>query len=150
MTAVAGNKYLSISSATGVWQLNLTSSEKRLIIDVGSVTNDIPVEKANIKVPSSLISLNVDVILIVDEGTPTLRVANLQTGSGSSICRDHDLEYIVEGNISVCQLRKPKYILVNLVRKMAQFILEVNTFIAWHTSESTTSVSHLSFKTIFR
>ena len=110
MTIGAENEYLYISSPTGVWRFNLASLEKKLIIGAGSLTDDGPIDEVNIELPGSLISLNKDVLLIVDEGTQALRVVNLQGGTVSSICAAHDSEKLVEGNISNCMLLKPKFI----------------------------------------
>ena len=111
MTIGAGNEYLYISTTSGVWQFSLERLQEKLIIGAGSLTDDGPIDEVNIKIPGSLISLNKDVLLIVDEGTQALRVANLQSGSVSSICKPHDSEKFVAGNISVCTLQKPKYLI---------------------------------------
>ena len=110
MTIGAENEYLYNSSPTGVWLFNLASLEKKLIIGAGSLTDDGPIDEVNIELPGSLISLNKDVLLIVDEGTQALRVVNLQGGTVSSICAAHGSEKLVEGNISNCMLLKPKFI----------------------------------------
>ena len=111
ITIGAGNEYLYISTTDGVWQFSLERLQEKLMIRAGSLTDDGPIDEVNIKIPGSLISLNKDVLLIVDEGTQALRVANLQSGSVSSICKPHDSEKFVAGNISVCTLQKPKYLI---------------------------------------
>ena len=99
-----------ISTPAGVRQFSLARSEEKLIIRAGNFTNNGLIREANIKTPGSLSSLNKDVLLIVDEGTPSLRVANLQTGLVSSICKPHDSKALAVGNISDCKLHRPKYL----------------------------------------
>ena len=111
MTIGTGNEYLYISSTDGVWQLNLKSSEEKLIVKAGNLSNDGSIEEASVKTPGSFSFLNEDVFLIVDVGTQSLRVVNLLNGTVSSICQPHDSDQFVAGKISECQLLKPKFIL---------------------------------------
>ena len=117
MTIGAEHQYLYISATTGVWRFDLASTDEKLIIRAGSLIYDGPITAVNIKTPGSLSSLNKDVLLIADDATKSLRVANLQTGSVTSICEAYESksesepERFVAGKISECKLLRPKFML---------------------------------------